>query len=159
MTAYQTENPGFRIFENVLSAEECETILSSLSNSKVTKGRAGARHLMGMPEVARIASDPRLVDIARRLLRTEPFPFRATLFDKSGEANWLVVWHQDTSLPFRKRFDARHGDRGQKRPVSLTRMRLLRRFPASWLYESIWTHRRQTTGRFVSFHTHMFSEY
>ena len=106
MTAYQTENPGFRISESVLSAEECETILSSLSNSKVSKGRAGARHLMGVPEVARIASDKRLLDIARRELRTEPFPFRATLFEKSGKANWLVVWHQDTALPLRKRFDA-----------------------------------------------------
>jgi ectoine hydroxylase-related dioxygenase (phytanoyl-CoA dioxygenase family) len=66
----------------------------------------GARHLMGVPEVARFASDKRLLDIARRELRTEPFPFRATLFEKSGKANWLVVWHQDTALPLRERFDA-----------------------------------------------------
>lgn len=106
MTAYQTQNPGFRIDEGVLSAEECETIVSSLSNSNVNKGRAGARHLMGVPEVARIVSDMRLLEIARRELRTEPFPFRATLFEKSGKANWLVVWHQDTALPLRARFDA-----------------------------------------------------
>jgi hypothetical protein len=106
MTAYQTRNPGFRIAEGVLSAEECETIVSSLSNSKVSKGRAGARHLMRVPEVTRIVSDTRLLDIARRELRTEPFPFRATLFEKSGKANWLVVWHQDTALPLRERFDA-----------------------------------------------------
>lgn len=30
-------------------------------------------------------------------------PFRATLFDKSPQANWLVVWHQDTALPLRER--------------------------------------------------------
>lgn len=30
-------------------------------------------------------------------------PFRATLFDKSPDANWLVVWHQDTALPLRER--------------------------------------------------------
>jgi len=29
----------------------------------------------------------------------------ATLFDKSPEANWLVVWHPDTALPLRKRRD------------------------------------------------------
>lgn len=106
MTAYQTQNPGFRISERVLSAEECETIVSSLSNSKVSRGGAGARHLMGVPEVARIASDTRLLDIARRELKTELFPFRATLFEKSGKANWLVVWHQDTALPLRARFEA-----------------------------------------------------
>ena len=32
--------------------------------------------------------------------------FRATLFDKSPLANWLVVWHQDTALPIRERHDA-----------------------------------------------------
>ena len=106
MIAYQTRNPGFRISEGVLSAEECETIVSSLSNSKVSKGRAGARHLMCVSEVARVASDTRLLEVARRELGTEPFPFRATLFEKSGKANWLVVWHQDTALPLRERFDA-----------------------------------------------------
>jgi hypothetical protein len=106
MIAYQTKKPGFGIAEGVLSPEECEAIVSSISNSKVTKGRAGARHPMGVPGVARIASDMRLLDIARRELRTEPLPFRATLFEKSGKANWLVVWHQDTALPLRERFDA-----------------------------------------------------
>lgn len=106
MTAYQRQNPGFRIVEGVLFAEECERLVSSLSRCKVTKGRAGARHLMDVPEVARIASDTRLLNIARRELRNEPFPFRATLFEKSGKANWLVVWHQDRALPLRARFDA-----------------------------------------------------
>ena len=106
MTAYQTQNAGFRISEGVLSTEECDAIVSSLSNSSVSKGRAGARHLMGVEEVAGIAIDKRLLDIARRQLRTEPFPFRATLFEKSGKANWLVVWDQDTALPLRERFEA-----------------------------------------------------
>jgi Phytanoyl-CoA dioxygenase (PhyH) len=106
MTAYQTKKPGFRIAEDVLSAEECEALISNLSNAKVSKGRAGARHLMGVPEVARLARDTRLLDIARCELRTKPFPFRVTLFEKSGKANWLVVWHQDTALPLRARFDA-----------------------------------------------------
>ena len=106
MTAYQTKKPGFRIDDGVLSSEECEALVSCLSNSKVSKGRAGARHLMCVPEMARIASDTRLLAIARCELRTEPFPFRVTLFEKSGKANWLVVWHQDTALPLRARFDA-----------------------------------------------------
>ena len=106
MTAYQTTKPGFQIFESVLSVEECEALLYGLSNAPLVKGRAGARHLMGVTEVSRIAHDPRLVDIARRELRAEPCPFRATLFEKSGKANWLVVWHQDTALPLRTRFDA-----------------------------------------------------
>jgi ectoine hydroxylase-related dioxygenase (phytanoyl-CoA dioxygenase family) len=43
------------------------------------------------------------MDLARSVLGPEAFPFRATLFDKSPESNWLVVWHQDTALPLRER--------------------------------------------------------
>src|SRR5262249_10545300 len=43
--------------------------------------------------------------IAKKFLASEPFPFRATLFDKSADANWLVVWHQDTALPLVSRFE------------------------------------------------------
>ncbi len=45
------------------------------------------------------------MDIARATLGREAFPFRATLFDKSQTANWLVVWHQDTALPLRTRHE------------------------------------------------------
>jgi ectoine hydroxylase-related dioxygenase (phytanoyl-CoA dioxygenase family) len=38
--------------------------------------------------------------------RNVPLPFRATLFDKSAMANWLVVWHQDTALPLESRIDS-----------------------------------------------------
>jgi ectoine hydroxylase-related dioxygenase (phytanoyl-CoA dioxygenase family) len=41
--------------------------------------------------------------IAHATLGAEAFPFRATLFDKSPSANWLVVWHQDTALPLQER--------------------------------------------------------
>ena len=33
-------------------------------------------------------------------------PFKATLFDKSPQSNWLVAWHQDLALPIRSRVDA-----------------------------------------------------
>ena len=36
-----------------------------------------------------------------RRFSSETIAFRATLFDKSPVANWLVVWHQDTALPLR----------------------------------------------------------
>ena len=43
--------------------------------------------------------------MARHALDGDAVPYRATLFEKSGAANWLVVWHQDTALPLRYRFD------------------------------------------------------
>ena len=61
------------------------------------------RHALRHPSVAALAREPRLLNIAREVLGAEALPFRATLFDKSPQANWLVVWHQDTALPLRER--------------------------------------------------------
>jgi len=53
-----------------------------------------------------LARDPRLIELAANALGCEPIPFGATLFDKSADANWLVVWHQDTALPLAERQEA-----------------------------------------------------
>jgi ectoine hydroxylase-related dioxygenase (phytanoyl-CoA dioxygenase family) len=45
------------------------------------------------------------MQIAQHILGLGATPFRATLFDKSPQSNWLVVWHQDTALPLRERRD------------------------------------------------------
>jgi ectoine hydroxylase-related dioxygenase (phytanoyl-CoA dioxygenase family) len=58
------------------------------------------------PAVAALANDDKLLSIARRALGGQATPYRATLFEKSGRANWLVAWHQDTALPLVSRFDA-----------------------------------------------------
>lgn len=54
---------------------------------------------MQNPAVAELALDSRLCELANSLLRGQAIPYRATLFDKSPDSNWLVVWHQDTALP------------------------------------------------------------
>ena len=90
---------GFRIVENTLSPDESRGLLKTLDQPPASRGRAGARHLMAVPEIARLAHDSRLLSLARGELDGAAVPFRATLFEKSGKANWLVVWHQDTALP------------------------------------------------------------
>jgi ectoine hydroxylase-related dioxygenase (phytanoyl-CoA dioxygenase family) len=52
-----------------------------------------------------MAHDPRLLEIARAWVGEPAIPFRATLFDKSPETNWLIVWHQDTALPLTQRVE------------------------------------------------------
>lgn len=98
-------NPGFHIIENVITNDECNSLIQTLANLKHKQTRAGARHLMSVPLIANLANDERLLSIARRELGKEAFPFRATLFAKTGKANWLVVWHQDTALPLRRRHE------------------------------------------------------
>ena len=88
-----------------LTADECAAVLEALSAGVITRSRAGARHLMGNPVVTALASDHRLIRIAGEWLNGSAVPFRATLFDKSPSANWLVPWHQDTALPLVRRFE------------------------------------------------------
>ena len=87
----------------MLTAAECDVLIKALSD--LTRGRAGVRHLMRNSAVASLAADQRLLEIARLLLGAHAVPFRATLFEKSGKANWLVAWHQDTALPLASHFD------------------------------------------------------
>ena len=90
---------GYSISEQVFSGPECDELLISLAEASGPRGRAGARHLMKNALVETTARDPRLLAIAKGSLGQYAIPYRATLFEKSGHANWLVVWHQDTALP------------------------------------------------------------
>src|SRR5690349_19393333 len=93
---------GFSVEEDVLSPSERDEVLRTLSTTVARRGRAGARHLMAEPAVSALAADPRLLRIARSVLGEAAVPYRTTLFEKSGRANWLVVPHQDTALPLEK---------------------------------------------------------
>lgn len=102
----QTSGSGFFITEDVISGTECEQLSDNLRLAGFDRGRAGARHLMSHPAVRRVASDPRMLRIARVALGADAWPYRATLFDKSGTANWRIdsskthsKWH---SLPHLK---------------------------------------------------------
>jgi len=94
---------GYAIIPGILESNEVNRLLDELSRADLPRSRAGMRHAMKLPAVAALAQDARLIGIAREALGAEAFPFRATLFDKTPSANWLVVWHQDTALPLRER--------------------------------------------------------
>ena len=99
-----SEASGFAVVPNVFTPAEISHLAGALED--VARSRAGARHLMAHPVVRRVANDARLVAVAQQWLGPEAHPYRATLFDKSPDANWLVVWHQDTALPLRKKMEA-----------------------------------------------------
>ena len=97
------EEAGFAVMPRVLPADEIDLLQRALGESQVARSPAGVRHLLAEPAVAKTARNPRLASIASQALGHDALPFRATLFDKSPRANWLVVWHQDTALPLRAR--------------------------------------------------------
>jgi ectoine hydroxylase-related dioxygenase (phytanoyl-CoA dioxygenase family) len=94
---------GFVVHPGVLTDPEIESLLAAMAG--LCRSRAGVRYLMRREQVAMTASDPRLLDLASTMLGAPAIPYRATLFDKSPGANWLVVWHQDTALPLQGRRD------------------------------------------------------
>jgi len=99
----QIAQNGFAITETIFSDEQLDGLLREIDCGVPRRTRAGIRHAMGLIPVARLARHPHLIKFAFDVLGQSAFPFRATLFDKSPQSNWLVVWHQDTALPLQER--------------------------------------------------------
>src|SRR6266568_3077972 len=96
---------GFAVIPEVLLPRDVSRTLEALASSETKRSRAGIRHILSHFAVTALARDRRLLGLAQNVLGSSAIPFRATLFDKSQTANWLVVWHQDTALPLRERVD------------------------------------------------------
>ena len=94
---------GFSIIPSVFHHQEIERVLEQIERRNLPRSMAGVRHALRHPEIAELARDRRLIQLASEILGHAAFPYGATLFDKSAVANWLVVWHQHTALPLRKR--------------------------------------------------------
>jgi ectoine hydroxylase-related dioxygenase (phytanoyl-CoA dioxygenase family) len=108
---------GFFIFPKLFSSAELEKLANTFLGAR--RSRAGVRHALGIPAVAKVARDQRLMEIATAVLGQDAIPFHATLFEKSPSANWLVVWHQDTALPLTERKEtAAWGPWSQKEGVN-----------------------------------------
>jgi ectoine hydroxylase-related dioxygenase (phytanoyl-CoA dioxygenase family) len=100
------EERGFEILFDVFSSNEIEPLLRDLPSTDYQHSRAGIRHVLHNPAVAALARDSRMLGLARDILGIHALPFRATLFDKSSDSNWLITWHQDTALPLAERREA-----------------------------------------------------
>lgn len=105
ITPSEVEQRGFSILPDMFSQHEMEKLIHEIERSGLRRSKAGIRHALKNDGIRNLAHDPRLLSLAWAIFGREPIPFRATLFDKSRRANWLVVWHQDTALPIQKRHD------------------------------------------------------
>ena len=113
--AARMPDEGFAIYNRVLDPAELVPAIEGLGQlQRMEAGlprrsraaaKAGARHVLSLVVVGALAEDGRLLALAEQFLGPGAIPFRATLFDKSQAANWLVVWHQDTALPLARRVE------------------------------------------------------
>jgi ectoine hydroxylase-related dioxygenase (phytanoyl-CoA dioxygenase family) len=101
MYRQQVDELGFSVIPGILEEDRVTLLAESLATANLRRSRAGVRHALGHATVASLASDAQLLDVAQCILGPSAYPFRATVFEKTTDANWLVVWHQDTALPLR----------------------------------------------------------
>jgi hypothetical protein len=94
---------GYGLIPSVFTEDEVVALLQRLASDHLPRTRAGVRHAMRSTTVTGIARDSRMMEIARLILGAGAIAFRATLFEKLPDSNWLVAWHQDTALPLRER--------------------------------------------------------
>lgn len=90
---------GYLISEKVFEAAEMDSLIERLAVLNAEPQRPGYRHLIADPAVRILARDRRLTALVENITGKRLIPFKATLFNKAGKANWLVAWHQDTTLP------------------------------------------------------------
>jgi phytanoyl-CoA dioxygenase PhyH len=69
-------------------------------------GRGGARNLIDDSPIRALAVAPALRRLAGAVLGESCFAVRALFFDKTPDANWKVVWHQDLTVAAERRVDA-----------------------------------------------------
>lgn len=95
------ERDGYALIEGALSADRCAAICASLADIVLTPGSGGERNILRRPEIIDLCHEAFLASTVIDLLGENAFAYKATLFDKTPQANWKVTWHQDLSIPVR----------------------------------------------------------
>ncbi len=106
----EIERGGFVLVPEVLDASMVAALIAAVGGAGDGAGsqRRGSvyalRNLLeDMPAVAALADAPEVRALVAPVLGPDCFPVRGILFDKTPEANWNVVWHQDLSIAVRER--------------------------------------------------------
>lgn len=94
------ENDGYALVPSFIDAEAVGVLADVFSSLPDGGGR---RHLIGDPAVHNVLRSQNLVATVHALISPTAFAFKATLFDKNAEHNWLAAWHRDLSIPVNAR--------------------------------------------------------
>ena len=94
---------GWAVTPPLVPQLEVDALVKSLA-PLATDARGGVRNLLdSAPAVRALATSPAVRSVAEAVLGPECFAVRALLFDKTPDANWKVVWHQDLTIAVRAR--------------------------------------------------------
>lgn len=111
----QLQQDGFAIVPDVLSADCCdqmcrlvEQAIAQDRNGCVSNSNStfGLRNLTdAIPEVCELLQVKPLQQLIQEIVGEDAFLVRATLFDKTDQANWGVFWHQDLAIAVQDRHE------------------------------------------------------
>jgi hypothetical protein len=103
---------GFSILPGVFGKEEIQVLVdcvSKIDGENGIRSRGGVyaiRNLLHLSPVIRdLACSAKVRSLAEGILQGSALAVRATLFDKTAGANWLVPWHQDLTVCVETRLD------------------------------------------------------
>lgn len=103
---------GFAVVPNILDTDQVAALIAALGQAG--EGRSVRRRdsvyairnlLQVVPEVVALAASSALHSLVVPILGPDCFAVRGILFDKTPDANWNVVWHQDLSIAVQEKKD------------------------------------------------------
>ena len=102
----QLEKNGFSILENIYTEEETDKIISIIENTntdadtfrKSSNLFAIRQFLKEIPESLPYIMNNNLKTIVTELFGDNYFAIKSIYFDKPGESNWFVAYHQDLTI-------------------------------------------------------------
>jgi hypothetical protein len=101
------QRQGYAVFEGVVESADLQLLGSALGRIDERGSRQGGVRgvLAKCPELRPFAERGLPYELARAALGSGARPVKATLFDKTPEANWKVPWHQDLSIAVAERHE------------------------------------------------------
>jgi ectoine hydroxylase-related dioxygenase (phytanoyl-CoA dioxygenase family) len=96
------EDDGFAMVRSCVDEKTLERLGSELSDTSYAM-----RNLLAMPIVRELARSLAVRTLAEAVLGKNCFAIKGTLFNKTRESNWKVVWHQDLTVIVRERKEIR----------------------------------------------------
>ncbi|MCW4470104.1 phytanoyl-CoA dioxygenase family protein [Flavobacterium sp. MFBS3-15] len=110
-TAKEIREKGFSIIQGIYTDKEIQKILSVIesadSSSETFRKSTGLfairRFLEEIPDVLPIVFNANLLGIITDVLGKGYFIVKSIYFDKPGESNWFVAYHQDLTISVREK--------------------------------------------------------
>jgi ectoine hydroxylase-related dioxygenase (phytanoyl-CoA dioxygenase family) len=104
------ERDGFALVPGLAANADIRALQAIFETTALARAERGgqtygARNLLALTEVRRIASSPAFAARLEPLLGPDFCTVRGIFFDKTPGANWPVLWHQDLSLAVKARQD------------------------------------------------------